>query len=118
MSEKIVDYAALGEKIRQKRLSTGLSQDAVSENIGISESFYGHLERGSRIMSVESLVKIAKYLDLSLDFLLTQPEPANDGDKRLHIELDNIFRGKNPHQIAYLLSILKVLSASIEKLQP
>ena len=118
MSEKIVDYIALGAKIRQKRLSNGLSQDVASEKIGMSESFYGHIERGDRKLSVESLVKIAEYLDLSLDFLLMQSKSSGDSDKWLQSELDNIFRDKRPAQKVYLLSILKVLSESIEKLQP
>ena len=118
MSEEKVDYPALGEKIRQKRLRTGLSQDAVSDSVGLSESFYGHVERGDRKMSIESLVKIANYLDLSLDFLLLDSKPTNGSDKWLLHEFDNIFRGKSPAQRAYLLNILKVLSDSIEKLQP
>ena len=117
MSNKIVDYVALGEKIRKKRQNTGLSQDAVSEMIGLSESFYGHIERGDRKLSVESLVKIADYLDLSLDFLLMESKPNCGGDEWLQSELDNIFRGKSPSQKNYLLNILEALSDSIEKLQ-
>ena len=117
MSNKTVDYVALGEKIRKKRQSTGLSQDAVSEKIGLSESFYGHIERGDRKLSVESLVKIADYLDLSLDFLLMESKLNHSNDERLHSELDNIFRDKNQSQRDYLLSILKVLSDNIEKLK-
>ena len=118
MSNKRVDYPALGEKIRQSRLSKGLSQYAVSENVDLSESFFGHIERGDRKLSVESLVKIANYLQLSLDYLLMESKPTNDGDEWLQSELDNIFRDKNPSQRDYLLSILKVLADSIKKLQP
>ena len=118
MAAKVVDYVALGEKIRQKRLNTGLSQDAVSGNVALSESFYGHIERGDRKLSVESLVKIADYLDLSLDFLLMESKSIRDSDDRLQAELDNIFRDKSPSQRDYLLSILRVLSNNIEKLQP
>jgi transcriptional regulator with XRE-family HTH domain len=118
MSEKfLVDYVALGEKLRQKRNILGLSQDAVSEKLGLSESFYGHIERGSKVLSVESLIKIARYYDMSLDFLLM--DSSNSGnDKKLQAELDNIFRDKPPSQTDYLLNILKVLSANIEGLRP
>jgi len=117
MSDKfLVDYKALGDKLRQKRNALGLSQDAVSEKIGMSESFYGHIERGDRILSVESLIKIAQYYDMSLDFLLL--DSSNSGsDARLQAELDNIFRDKPPSQTEYLLNILKVLSANIEGLR-
>ena len=118
MADKKVNYAALGEKIRQKRASTGLSQDAVSEKVGLSESFYGHIERGTKVLSVESLIKIADYLDLSLDFLLMDSKPIRDGDKQLQTELDNIFRDKSPSQRDCLLKILKILSDSADELQP
>jgi len=118
MSEKIVDYVSLGEKVRQKRQNTKWSQEFVSEKIGVSGSFYGHVERGTRKLSVESLVKIADLLDLSFDFLLQDSRKSHDSDKRLHSELDNIFRDKSPAQREYLLNVLKVLSDSIEKLQP
>ena len=118
MSAKVVDYVALGKKIRQKRLQTGLSQDVVSEAIGLSESFYGHIERGDRRLSVESLMKIADYFDLSLDFLLQKSKSTHDSDEWLLAELDNMFRDKSPSQRDYLLSILRVLSNNIEKLQP
>jgi transcriptional regulator with XRE-family HTH domain len=113
----IVNYAVLGEKIRQKRLSIGLSQEAVSEKVGLSESFYGHIERGSKIMSIQSLVKIAGKLDLSLDYLLMD-SVRSGSDEKLHSELDNIFRDKSPSQREYLLNILGALSDSIKKLQP
>jgi transcriptional regulator with XRE-family HTH domain len=116
MSEKIVNYAALGEKIRQKRLSTGLTQDALSERLGLSESFFGHIERGSKYLSVESLVKIANYLDLSLDYLLLESKPNPSIDTRLQTELDNIFRNKSPEQKELLLSIYRVLSDSIQEI--
>ena len=118
MSEKRVDYPALGEKIRQRRLSKGLSQFAVSESIDLSESFFGHIERGDRKLSVESLVRIADCLQLSLDYLLMESKPTHDSDELLQSELDNIFRDKSPSQRTYLLNILKALSDSIKKLQP
>jgi len=117
MADKVVNYAALGEKIRRKRLSTGQTQDIVSEKVELSESFYGHIERGGRKLSVESLVKIADYLDLSLDFLLMESK-SGDKDEKLMAELDNIFRDKAPAQVEYLLSIIKVLAENIEALKP
>jgi transcriptional regulator with XRE-family HTH domain len=117
MSKKRVDYPALGEKIRQKRLNKGLSQEALSGAVDLSQSFYGHIERGDRKLSVESLVKIADYLDLSMDFLLLESKSPRGGDESLQCELNNIFRDKSQTQKDYLLNILKVLSDSIEKLQ-
>jgi transcriptional regulator with XRE-family HTH domain len=113
---QFVDYVQLGERIREKRINTGLSQNVISEKVGLSESFYGHIERGDRKLSVESLAKIADYLDLSLDFLLLESNRSGN-NKWLQSELDNLFRGKSHTQVDYLLGILKVLSANIDTLQ-
>ena len=117
MADEIVDYIALGEKIRQRRLKSKLSQETVSEKIDLSQGFYGHIERGERKLSVESLVKIANCLNLSLDFLLLESKSRNI-DVRLQAEFDNIFRGKTPDQAEHLLSIFKVLAEGVEKLKP
>jgi transcriptional regulator with XRE-family HTH domain len=118
MPVKIVNYTALGEKIRHKRLSSKLSQSEVAEHVGLSDSFYGHIERGSRKPSIESIVAIADYLDISLDFLFFESKPTRTDNERLQSELDNIFRDKTPSQRNYLLNILNALSDSIEKLHP
>jgi transcriptional regulator with XRE-family HTH domain len=117
MADYVVDYAAVGEKIRTKRLSTGLSQDAVSERVGLSEGFYGHIERGSKTLSVESLVKIANYFGLSLDYLLSDSLDTIDSDSKLQAEFDNIFKDKTQPQKEYLIKILKMFSMNIEDFQ-
>lgn len=120
MADKIVNYKALGDKIRDKRESLGLSQDSASERIGLSEAFYGNLERGTKIMSLESLVKIASGLNMSTDYLLMDSLPSdtdNENDK-LQREFDNIFKGKTPQEKVQLLSILKLLADNMENVNP
>jgi len=56
---------------------------------------------------VETLVKIANFFDLSLDYLLLD-STHNSSDDKLLIEIENIFRDKNPSQTAFLLNLLKV----------
>ena len=111
----IVNYKAVGDKIREKRSSMGFTQGMVSEKVNLSESFYGHIERGEKIPSIESLVKIAKCLNMSLDYLLLD---SIDGgaDEKLHIELDNLFKEKTPQQKGLLFNILKTLADNIENL--
>ena len=117
MADNIVNFPAIGDKIRAKRLSTGLSQDAVSEKVDLSEGFYGHIERGSKTLSVESLVKIANYFGFSLDYLLSDSLEAIDSDSKLQAEIDNIFKDKTPSQRDYLLKVLKMFAENIEDFQ-
>ena len=65
-----LDYIKLGKKVRIKRKSKGLTQEQLAEQSGISLSFLGHIERGSRKASLETLVSIANALGVSPDYLL------------------------------------------------
>ena len=119
MADKfIIDYAKMGKKIRQKRLSKSMSQDAVSEKLGLSESFYGHIERGTKVLSLESLLKVANLFSFSLDYLLSDSLKSVDSDGKFQTELDNIFKDKTLEQRDYLLKVLIMHSNNIKDLHP
>ncbi len=61
---------ALGRRIRRKRQERGLTQEEAADQIGISLSYYGNIERGLRVPSVEILVKIANQFHVGADALL------------------------------------------------
>ena len=65
-----MDYVALGKRIRTQRKLLRMTQEYLSEQAGISLSFLGHIERGTRKASIETLVAIANALRVSPDLLL------------------------------------------------
>lgn len=65
-----LDYSRIGIRIRQVRKARGWSQDVLAKKCGISMSFLGHIERGTRIMSLETFVSICDALDTEADELL------------------------------------------------
>ena len=65
-----MDYKGLGQKVKTKRKTLGITQERTAESAGISAVFWGHIERGTRILSVETLRSICKVLDMSADFLI------------------------------------------------
>ena len=73
MSE--VNYQEIGKRIRAIRQERGMTQEETSERCDITLSFYGNIERGDKKMSVETLMKIAKGLSVSTDFLLFGAPP-------------------------------------------
>lgn len=66
-----MDYIDLGRRVRKQRVSLDWTQEQLAEKVGVSTSFVGHVERGSRKASLETLVSIANALDVSLDYLLS-----------------------------------------------
>ena len=65
-----LDYGKMGMRIRQVRKAKGWSQNELAEKCGISMSFLGHIERGTRIMSMETFANICMALDAGADELL------------------------------------------------
>ncbi len=65
-----LDYGKIGMRIRQVRKAKGWSQEVMAKQCGISMSFLGHIERGSRVMSLETFASICNALDAGADELL------------------------------------------------
>ena len=86
-----MDYQDLGARIREQRIRKDWTQEQLAATIGMSTSFVGHIERGTRKASLETLVLLANALGLSLDYLLAgslshgmeeiQPEKLSAGQK-------------------------------------
>lgn len=66
-----MDYVDLGRRVRRQRSVLGWTQAQLAEHIGVSTSLVGHVERGSRKASLETLVALANALGVSLDYLLS-----------------------------------------------
>ena len=65
-----MDYEALGRRVRMQRKLLGITQEELSERVGVSCSYIGLIERGDRKLSIETLVSLAEALRISCDNLL------------------------------------------------
>ncbi len=57
--EQELDYIAIGDRIRKYRELSRMTQEQLSESCSLSTGYIGHLERGTRSPSLETLVKIS-----------------------------------------------------------
>jgi len=63
-------YKAIGKRIQTFRRLNGMTQAELAEKSNISLSFLGHIERGTRVLSVSTLINIWDSLHCSADHLL------------------------------------------------
>lgn len=59
----------LGQRIKHIRLNKGLSQQAVSNKLGIEQSTYSGYESEAGNLQFNTIVKIAEALNCSIPFL-------------------------------------------------
>lgn len=62
----------IGETIREARERTGLSQAALAEKIGMHRENMIRVEKGRTNLTVETMMKIADALGLSLQIVLAR----------------------------------------------
>jgi transcriptional regulator with XRE-family HTH domain len=60
----------MGERLRELRLRRNISQEEVARHIGITRSAYSHYEINNRQPVYETLIKLAAYFDVSLDYMI------------------------------------------------
>ena len=111
--DKLIDYKALGNRIRTVRKSNGMSQEKLSELCGISTAHVGHIERGTRIPSLETLFKISKELNVSMDYLFFDSQ--NDTDEVLR-SISAQLAGKDGEKVKVFISTVKALADKIDEL--
>ena len=63
-------------RLKELREQKGLSQDAFSKDIGVSQSTVGNWESGTRQPKMDVLEKIARYFDVSTDYLLGRSDES------------------------------------------
>lgn len=64
--------SAFGKVLREQRLKSGYSQEALADAAGYDRTFIGMLERGQRQPTLETLFKIAKALDVAAATLVSR----------------------------------------------
>lgn len=59
-----------GDKLRQIRLSKGLSQEQFADHLSIHRTFVGQIERAEKNISLSTVGKIAEKLEMNVEELL------------------------------------------------
>lgn len=61
-------------KLSELRYKNNLTQDEVAKILGVARSSYAMYEQGNREMDYNSLIKIADYYKVSIDYILGRSE--------------------------------------------
>ena len=112
-SKTNVNFLAIGEKVKNKRVAAGLSQEKLAELCGVTPSYIGHIERGSRNLSLNTAISISNVLGVSLDYLLL--DAKNDSIGVLEgISAD--LKNHDPIKVESFLNTVKILAANIDNM--
>ena len=108
-----MNYNKLGMKIRQERLKRDFTQEQLSELCGISSSYIGIIERGDKKLSIETLVKIATILDVSIDYLLSDSLQLST-DTRIQ-QISSIVSNLESNDINMIIDVVSTMASHLTK---
>ncbi len=99
----------IGKRICERRKAKGLTQDKVSEKVGIGASHFGQIERGDNKCSLRVMTNIAIVLESSLDNLVRGVDEQNADTELMEVfkEVPKDKRAKFVKMCACLVDILK-----------
>ena len=64
-----MDILEIGSRIREERIKRGMTQKKLGDDIGVSGSYIGKIERGECLPSVRAVREICITLNVSLDYI-------------------------------------------------
>lgn len=106
--DKMYDIKKTGEIIKRLRMQKGKTQERVAEEMGINIKTYRAIEKGLRGGSVDTLCVIAKYHNVTLDYLVFEQAPFEEIiDDEIWNRLDVCKRRKIIRIAKFIISILE-----------
>ena len=72
----------IGFRLRKLRQVYGKTQEELCDEIGVSDTHYRKIEAGKRNGSLELIVEMAEYFNVSLDYLLLGETGSDSKAKR------------------------------------
>ena len=81
-----MDKKAFGKQLQRYRERAGYSQESLAEQIECSTIFISYIERGEKSPSLDTLIKLANALNISVDILLGRELKNYTSEKLKYIE--------------------------------
>lgn len=109
----------IGQKIKKLREQKGITQETMASQLDVTQSNYGRLEKDDRRLNVVKLLKIARILDVNINYLFndvasadttTNGDNFNQANKEVYDILVDSLRAEIHHlkeEINFLRVIVK-----------
>lgn len=91
-----MDNKNLGGRIREVRIMKNYTQQQLAERAGIGQMYLGEIERGTKMPSLKSFIRIIETLGISADYVLR--DELSSGEQYIYDEITQKLKGLSPKQ--------------------
>ena len=82
-----LDFKAIGMKIKERRQALGITQEAIANYLDVNASHISNIENGRANPSLTALVKIANFLECSIDYFISHEYTSRiSKDKEMNLD--------------------------------
>lgn len=106
-----LDFKEIGARIQKCRMEKKMTQAELAEIIDTNQKHLSRIESGYHRSSLDSIVAIARALDVSVDYLIADLSDSNNAST-LKVIMDDI-RGMTPKQLEMLKENIKIIKKFI-----
>ena len=103
-------HKEIGERIKKLRKNHNLTREELAEKAEISSKFLYEIEMGRKGLSVDTLLKIARTLSCSCDYILTG-ENYEKVQKNRTVKVLDEFEAKDMAYVNRILAIMQEMCA-------
>lgn len=107
-----MDYKRLGKRIREERLRLNLTQAQLAEDIDISDTYMGAIERGERSLTLDTLVRLVNRLGVTIDYMLS--DAVSDSDSNIMEQMKQIMDGQPLERKQMAVNVLRTMFSYFE----
>ena len=110
-------FKKIGGRIKEQREKAGMTQEELSEAIGLSQNFLSQLENGRRKPSISTVDSIASALNLPIDsFFLFSPGKKTPKKNPMK-NYEALIRTLNRKEQSFLSDVLMETASKLRKLR-
>ena len=102
------DVVESGKRIRDLRTKAGMTQENISEKIGITKNAYQKIERGANGAKIDTLVELAEVFNVSLDYIVCGKQSQT---------VESMISGLSENQQAFILATVSAMIKNSELLK-
>ena len=107
-----VDFAIIGKRLKEVRKNKGLTQDQLSEKMGVSIAYLSKVETGKIHINLERLSQICNILGITEGEILNGV--SNNSEQYLNSEFASILKNSSAKKQKLAYKVLQVILDEME----
>jgi len=105
----------IGERVRELRNAKGLTQEELAFQASLNDRYIGNIERGEKNVTLDSIEKVTKALDVSLGEFFSLVDPKIDQGNNVLIELIDLLKDRSINEQTDFLNIIKTVAEVLDR---